>query len=70
MVVVAISTHTGIRLAEIGFLLIAFAGAWLVAAEVPALRLRRLRMIVAGSALAAAGVLVIIAIHWGHFGWF
>jgi hypothetical protein len=28
----------------------------------------RLRTIVAGIALALAGILLIIATHWGHFG--
>jgi hypothetical protein len=64
----AITPATGIKLAEIGFLLILIAGVWLVAAEIPALRLQRVRRIVAGAALTAAGVLLIIATHWGHFG--
>jgi hypothetical protein len=64
----AITPATGIKLAEIGFLLILIAGVWLVAAEIPAMRLQRVRRIVAGTALAAAGVLLIVATHWGHFG--
>lgn len=60
--------QTGIRLAEIGFLAILIAGLWIVASEIPALRLHRARMIVAGAALALAGVLLIVATHWGHFG--
>ncbi|HVM55855.1 MAG TPA: hypothetical protein VMT74_00235, partial [Gaiellaceae bacterium] len=56
----ALSHHTGIRLAEVGFLLILIAGVWLVAAEVPQLKLQRTRTIVAGSLLAAAGVLLIV----------
>jgi hypothetical protein len=66
--VFAITRPTGLKLAEIGFLLILIAGVWLVAAEIPALRFHRARTIVAGAALAAAGVLLIIATHWGHFG--
>jgi hypothetical protein len=66
--VVAITPATGIKLAEVGFLLVVIAGVWLVATEIPALGLRRARTIVAGSALAAAGVLLIVATHWGHFG--
>jgi hypothetical protein len=62
------SAHTGVRLAEVGFLLILFAGVWLIAAEIPELRIARFRMIVAGLALAAAGILLIIATHSGHFG--
>lgn len=60
--------QTGIRLAEVGFLAILFAGIWIVASEIPALRMHRARVIVAGLALALAGVLLIIATHWGHFG--
>lgn len=61
-------THeTGIRVAEFGFLAILFSGIWLIAAEIPALRFHRARTIVAGAALALAGVLLIVAVHWGHF---
>ena len=62
------SPHTGTRLAEIGFVLVGFAGVWLVAAEVPRLRIVKGRTVVAGIALAAAAVLLIVATHWGHFG--
>jgi hypothetical protein len=44
------------------------SGVRLVAAEMPALRLRRARDIVAGIALAVAGVLLIVATHRGRFG--
>jgi hypothetical protein len=67
-VLLAMSAHTGARLAEVGFLLILFAGVWLIAAEIPRLGLSRLRTIVAGVALAVAGLLLIIATHSGHFG--
>ena len=60
--------QTGIRLAEIGFLLFVIAGLWLAAAQIPKFKLSTARTIVAGLALAAAGVLLIIATHWGHFG--
>jgi hypothetical protein len=66
--VLALSAHTGRDLAEVGFLLLLIAGVWLVAAEIPQLKLRSVRTIVAGTALAIAGVLLIIATHWGHFG--
>jgi hypothetical protein len=65
--VLALTHHTGIDLAEVGFLLILIAGVWLVAAEIPQLKLARTRRVVAGTALAIAGVLLIIATHWGHF---
>ena len=64
----ALAHHTGARLAEIGFLLILFAGIWLAAAQIPAFKFATGRTIVAGVALAAAGLLLIIATHWGHFG--
>ena len=68
MVVLALTPHTGTRLAEIGFLLIVFAGVWLAAAQIPSLKFGPARTVVAGAALAAAGVVLIIATHWGHFG--
>jgi hypothetical protein len=62
--VLAFSHQTGVTLAEFGFLLILFSGVWLVAAQIPAFK----RTIVAGIALACAGVLLIVATRWGHFG--
>jgi hypothetical protein len=62
------SHQTGILLAEVGFLLILFAGIWLVAAQIPAFRIPTERTIVAGAALAVAGVLLVVATRWGHFG--
>jgi hypothetical protein len=52
----------------VGFLLILFAGLWLVAAQISIFKIPKARMIVAGIALACAGVLLIIATHWGLFG--
>ena len=66
--VLTISHGTGIRLAEIGYLLIAFAGVRFAAAEIPLFKMASKRRFVAGLALAAAGALLIIATHWGHFG--
>jgi hypothetical protein len=60
--------HTGVRLAEVGFLLVLFAGVWLVAANIPQFKFATARTIVAGSALAIGGLLLIVATHWGHFG--
>jgi hypothetical protein len=68
VMIATISRHTSVRLAEVGFLLILISGIWLAAAELPQLRWRKFRSIVAGAALAAAGVLLIIATHWGSFG--
>ncbi|HEX2806302.1 MAG TPA: hypothetical protein VHN80_09045 [Kineosporiaceae bacterium] len=64
----ALAPQTGARLAEIGFLLILFAGVWLSAAQVPKFKFATGRTIVAGVALALAGLFLIIAAHWGHFG--
>jgi len=66
--IIAMSHARGVKVAEVGFFLILFAGAWIVAAEVPQLKLARTRMIVAGTSLAVGGLLLIIATHWGHFG--
>jgi hypothetical protein len=60
--------HTGTRLAEVGFLLLLFAGVWLTAAQIPQFKFAAARTTVAGLALAISGVLLIIATHWGHFG--
>jgi hypothetical protein len=67
-VIFALTRHTGRRVAEVGFLLLLFAGIWLAATQLPQLKLRALRTVVAGVALAIAGVLLIIATRWGHFG--
>ena len=63
-----LSHQTGVTLAEVGFLLILIAGVWLVASQIPTLGMSRVRTIVAGTAFALAGLLLIIATHWGHFG--
>lgn len=65
--VLALTHHTGRVLAEVGFLLVLFAGVWLTAAQIPQLRMGTARMIVAGIALAIGGTQLIIATHWGHF---
>ena len=66
--VVGFAHQTGLRLAEVGFLLVLFAGIWLAAAHIPQLKLGNARTIVAGVALAIGGLLLIIATRWGHFG--
>jgi hypothetical protein len=66
--VLGFAHHTGIRLAEVGFLLILIGGVWLAAAQLPALKFAAGRTIVAGVALGVGGLLLIIATHWGHFG--
>jgi hypothetical protein len=67
MLLLAMTRHTGIRLAELGFLLAAIAGGLvLIVAIIPIGR--RVGTALAGLALAAGGVLLIVATHWGHFG--
>ena len=63
-----LSHRTGVRLAEVAFLLVVIGGVWLVAAELPQLKSSKTRVIVAGALFAAAGVLLIVATHWGHYG--
>jgi hypothetical protein len=65
---VGLARHTGVRLAEVGFLLLVFAGIWLAAAQIRLFRFATARTIVAALAIAVSGVLLIIATHWGHFG--
>jgi hypothetical protein len=67
--IILMTHHTGRRLAELGFLLVLFAGLWFAAAELPQFTFASgRRSIVGGLALAVAGLLLIIAIHWGKFG--
>jgi hypothetical protein len=66
--VLGLSHHTGMRMAEVGFLLILAAGVWLAAAQIPVLKFAAGRTIVSGVALAVGGALLIVATHWGHFG--
>jgi hypothetical protein len=60
--------QSGVRLAQVGFLLILIAGIWLAAAEIPLLEFARARKIVAGVLLAIGGLLLIIATQWVQFG--
>jgi hypothetical protein len=65
----ALSRQTSIRLAEVGFLLILISGVWLAASVVlQPERWGKLRTIVSGTLLAGAGLLLIVATHWGRFG--
>ena len=66
--VLGFARHTGVRLAEVGFLLVLIAGVWLAVARLPQFRLGAARTIVSGLLLAAGGLLLVIATHWGHFG--
>lgn len=55
VLVSAFSCHTGIRLAEVGFLITFFGGAWLASAQIPRLKVGTLRF-VGGAALALGAV--------------
>jgi hypothetical protein len=68
MTMFAFTRHTGVRVAEIGFALIAIAGALFAVA--PVTRFGRPGAVAAGVVLAAGAVIVIIAIRWGSFGSF
>jgi hypothetical protein len=74
MNLLAITHHNGIRIAELGFLLGAAGGAALALTALAPSGARiapsgaRIGKFVAGVALAAGSVLLIIAAHWGHFG--
>jgi hypothetical protein len=67
MSLLAITHHDGIRIAEIGFLLEVLAGV-LLAIGSAAPTAKRSVNLGGGIALAAGGVLLIIAAHWGRFG--
>jgi hypothetical protein len=66
--VLGFAHRTGVRLAEVGFLLLIIAGIWLAAAQIPQLKFGTARTIVAAVAIATGGLLLLIATHWGHFG--
>lgn len=66
--VIALTHHGGVRLAEIAFLLVVLAGLWLAAGQFSFIRFARARSVLAGLAFAVAGILLIIATHWGKFG--
>jgi hypothetical protein len=65
---VKLSHQTSALLAEVAFLLILIAGIWLAAAETLAPPKHLNRTTVAGILLAIAGLLLIVATHWGQFG--
>jgi hypothetical protein len=67
MLAISFTKHTGIRFAEVGFALAAIAGGLLVFGAL-APGGRRTGMFLAGVALAAAGVLLVLATRWGRFG--
>jgi hypothetical protein len=66
MTIFAFTRHTGVRIAEIGFALVAIAG--VLFAVAPVTRFGRPGAIAGGVALAAGAVVVLIAIRGGSFG--
>jgi len=66
--VLGFSQHAGTRVAEVGFLLLVVAGTWSLVVELGPPVLVRFRRVVASVALALGGVLLIVAVRWGHFG--
>jgi hypothetical protein len=72
--VIAFSHDTSVTVAEVAFLLLLIAGIWVAAAWLLGDRGPRIakwdpveyRMIVAGVLIAVAGLLLIIATHWGE----
>ncbi|HVS84607.1 MAG TPA: hypothetical protein VHD91_03145 [Gaiellaceae bacterium] len=67
MQLLALTAHNGERLAEIGEALLAIGGVLLwLGASLPFGR--KGGNFLGGVALAASGVLLVIATHWGHFG--
>jgi hypothetical protein len=67
MSLLALTHHGGIRIAEVGFLLQAVAGA--VFASRAFTRIGRgTANLVGGACLALGAVLLIVATHWGRFG--
>ena len=67
MNLLAITQHNGARIAEVGFLLMAIAGAAIALGSVTPFG-RRGGGFLGGVALAVGGVLLIVAAHWGHYG--
>ena len=66
--VFAFTRHTGVRVAELGFALIALAGALLALGQTR--RFGRRGTVAGGVALAAGAVVILVAIRWGSFGAF
>jgi hypothetical protein len=67
-IVLLFAHRTGVRLAEVAFLLLVFGGIWLAAAQASWMGMKRARTAIAGGAFALAGVLLIVATRWGGFG--
>jgi hypothetical protein len=68
MNLLALTHHNGIRIAELGFAVAAVGGALLAFGALSPRAGGRGVTVLAGLALAAGAILVIVAAHWGHFG--
>jgi hypothetical protein len=66
LLAITIKAHTGVRLAEIGFLVAAIGGVLLMLEGMTPLG-RRAGLTFGGMALAIGFVLLIVATRWGHF---
>ena len=66
MTIFAFTRHTGVRIAEIGFALLAISGA--LQAMVPVTRIGRHAGVAAGASLFAGAVVILVAIRWGSYG--
>ena len=66
MNLLAIAQHNGVRLAEVGFALAAVAGGLLALGAVTPFG-RKAGELTGGLALAVGAVLLVVAVHWGHF---
>lgn len=78
MRLLAFAHSSGVRVAEVAFLLFLIAGIWIVSASLTTIQKThtwrrfvvlassRFRMVVAGLLLASGGLLLIIATRWGH----
>ncbi len=67
MIILTLSRHSGLRVAELGLALTALAGLALLFGAVVPLG-RKPGNALGGAALCIGGVLLLIAVHWGHFG--
>jgi hypothetical protein len=66
MIILALTRHDGIRLAELGLALAAIAGVAFVFSAIAPFG-RRPGTLLGGLALAAGAVLLLVAVHWGKF---
>jgi hypothetical protein len=67
MIILELTRHNGIRVAELGLALAAVAGIAFVFSAIAPLG-RKPGTLLGGIALAAGAVLVLVAVHWGKFG--